>query len=251
MTKEPLVSVIIPFFNRIDLTMKAIKSVLGQTHKNYEIILIDDGSKENIKKRIKKLDPRIKYFRQNNRGPASARNLGLKHSSGKYVAFLDSDDIFLPNKIKTQVLIMEKNPRIVLSYTNYSYINFLGNKIIKIKNKISSNKYPWIVFRCLIATPTVMINRKLLKDFSFNEKLMIGEDVVLWAKIAKKNRILKISNVLTYVRKHKNQAASASFHFKIIALINIIDIIKKDEKNKFYQLIFFLVRTGLTICKKY
>ena len=114
------VSIVIPFYNRIGYLVEAIASAQAQTHANVEIILVDDGSSESIEALtpIIQADQRIAYFHQENKGPAAARNHGISQASGKYIAFLDSDDQFEHDKILAQLAFMEKN-NLAFSYTNY------------------------------------------------------------------------------------------------------------------------------------
>ena len=99
------VSVIIPTFNRGNILLNSIKSVLNQTYKNLEVIVVDDGSIDNTKEEINKIeDERVKYIKLvNNSGGSNARNIGIKSASGKYISFQDSDDIYYPNKLETQI----------------------------------------------------------------------------------------------------------------------------------------------------
>ena len=103
------VSVIIPAYNGDRYIGEAIEGVLAQTYDDYEIIVVDDGSTDNTSQVIKQYGDRIKYFNQANQGVAASRNFGLKVSQGKYIAFLDQDDIFLPHKLATQVALLERD----------------------------------------------------------------------------------------------------------------------------------------------
>lgn len=209
MLKNPLVSVIIPFYNRIDWVIESINSVLNQTYDNLEIILVDDGSNSNNKIPNEILsDPRIILLRQENKGPSSARNLGIKRASGKYIAFLDSDDLFLPEKLEKQIKFMEDDEEIYLSYTSYQYIDEKGNlqKIVNCGNKTMT--YPEIILNCIIATPTVIAKKEILQnDCLFDESIKIGEDVILWSNISKLYKLAGVNEPLTYVRKHKQSTA--------------------------------------------
>ena len=128
-----LVSIIIPTYNRETKISRAINSVVNQTYKNWELIIIDDGSKDDTKNVIKPYlkDKRIKYFYQKNSGVASARNLGIKKSTGEYLAFLDSDDECLNNRIEKQLSEMLKYKAI---FSLCNSIDLLGSKKRLIKN---------------------------------------------------------------------------------------------------------------------
>jgi len=119
--KMPRVSVIIPTYNRASLIARAVNSVLSQTYKDFEIIIVDDGSTDGTEEMIKKFtDPRILYIHhEENRGSATARNTGLRVARGEYIAFQDSDDEWLPEKLERQLQILESSPRKVgLVYTD-------------------------------------------------------------------------------------------------------------------------------------
>ena len=116
--KTPTVSIIIPFYNNVDWLNEAVDSVMKQTYKDYEIIVVNDGSKEDITLFLEK-NPEIIYFYQKNNGAGSARNKGIDVARGKYIAFLDSDDVWLPQKLEKQVDYMENNPQIMWSHCSY------------------------------------------------------------------------------------------------------------------------------------
>lgn len=118
----PLVSVIIPIMNRAKIIERALKSVFNQTYKNIEIIVVDDGSVDEIDEKINEIRNKspfqIIYLKQKNTGPGIARSNGLKRSKGKYIQYLDSDDELLPLKIEKQVEVLEKDPDVVMVYGN-------------------------------------------------------------------------------------------------------------------------------------
>ena len=198
------ISIVIPFFNRIGYLIEAISSAQAQTHTNVEIILVDDGSSESIEALtpIIQADQRIAYFHQKNKGPAAARNHGISQASGKYIAFLDSDDQFEPDKVLAQLAFMEKN-NLAFSYTNYIRVGLNGTplnmEMLSPKTNIES-AYPHILTECMIATPTVMILRSALTHHAFNEDLKIGEDVCMWLNLAREMDFGYLGTPLTRVR---------------------------------------------------
>ena len=113
-----LVSVIIPTYNNFSFIRRAINSVFNQTWKDFEIIVVDDGSTDRTRNIIQEFENNIVYLKQENKGPASARNRGLKIAKGKYVVFLDADDEFLPDKLSYQGNFLEENPSIDLVYSS-------------------------------------------------------------------------------------------------------------------------------------
>jgi len=129
MANEPSVSVIIPTYNRASLIGAAIQSVLDQTFKSVEIIVVDDGSTDDTQRALEPYAGKIVSLITKNKGPAHARNVGMKAASGKYIAFLDSDDMYLPHKLELEVEFMERNPGIGMVSTNMSAMR--GSQIVE------------------------------------------------------------------------------------------------------------------------
>ncbi len=120
------VSVIIPAYNGDRYIGEAIDSILAQTYRDYEIIVVDDGSTDNTRQVVKQYGDRIQYLSQINQGVAASRNLGLKVSQGEYVAFLDQDDIFLPHKLASQVALLEQDPSLGMVNSGWQIVNEQG-----------------------------------------------------------------------------------------------------------------------------
>ena len=128
----PEISVVMPVHNREKYVARAIESILTQTYKNFDFILVDDGSTDNSPNIIKQYankDKRIKYIKQENNGPAHARNTGVKHSKYKYIAFMDDDDISIPERLEKQLKFMENNPKIDACSCLYEMIDISGKHI--------------------------------------------------------------------------------------------------------------------------
>jgi glycosyltransferase involved in cell wall biosynthesis len=206
----PSVSVIIPTYNRGRFIRKAIDSVLNQTFKDYEIIVIDDGSTDGTAKILKSYDNSIIYHSyQPNRGAAYARNRGIEMSRGNYIAFLDSDDFWKPEKLKKQVDFFQQHPDFGVVATQCS-VNMIDDNLQTIKYIERETvhfelTYEKIFQRPLIKTPSVMIQKKCFQEIGiFNEKYPILEDVDLWIRLARKYKIGFINEPLTvYTRGHE------------------------------------------------
>ncbi|HOE15514.1 MAG TPA: glycosyltransferase [Candidatus Paceibacterota bacterium] len=231
------VSVIIPFYNRINLVLKALESVINQTHKNLEILLIDDGSEEDTTKikQCAETDKRIKIFTLDaNKGPAFARNYGIERSKGDYISFLDSDDLFLPDKIESQLLMMFLT-KWKVSHT--SYIRRTNrNDELRETGFLEGVVIPEIIASCQIATPTVMIERKYLIEngYRFNEDLRLGEDVCFWLEILRNENLLGIPKVFTIVNI-KSKTSSNNNEKQVKGISNILSYILSDaEYSKYY-----------------
>ena len=208
---KELVSVIIPTYNREEETIRAIKSVLGQDYDNYEIIVVDDCSSLSLDKLYDfvKDKSNIKIISlKKNKGAANARNVGINEASGKYIAFLDSDDEYKPNKLSTQIRLME------LCGAKFSHSSYLRkDKVLKPEVIHSGIDSGWVldklIYACGIATPTVVLDREFIinNKLYFNSDLVIGEDTCYWIEIAKKTWLLGMDEELTIVNTNEGSAA--------------------------------------------
>lgn len=231
---KTLVSVIIPVYNDV-LVVEAVESVLKQTYKNIEIIVIDDGSESYIAKLLEQYSRKIQYKKTINQGAAAARNKGIFLSKGKYIAFLDSDDLFLPNKIEKQVRLMRER-KALFSYTGYKRIDLNTGKEISIINYNGKTvKYPEILSSCGIAMPTVMLDREILNGKLFNEHLHIAEDVCAWIDISYKHNLFVLDEILTIVRTDENSSAYNKYKLRM-GILNIINHIAKNEEYSKHEL---------------
>lgn len=202
----------------------AIQSVLAQTYRNFEIILVDDGSTEDISSCVDIRNQKIRYLHQENKGPGAARNLGISVANGAFISFLDADDIFLPEKLEKQVACMLATPKVLMSHTSYQLID-VNEKLLEVVNsgKFAGNVYPAIMFRCPIATPTVMIRREVFSNgLRFIESIRIAEDILLWSEIAQRSHILGIDQPLTRVRKHGKNIAH-DLNAQVLGSLNLIE----------------------------
>lgn len=206
---KTLVSIIIPAFNAPEMTLSAVRSAIEQTHPNTEIIVVDDGSTEDmaeVQDELASLGERGRYIRQENAGPAAARNAGWADAKGSFVAFLDADDLFVPHKIERQLRFMEAEG-LSMAHTSYMRFDRPSGEFSRIGSG-SGNSFPAIIGGCGIATPTVMLRRDLRHEgFAFPVTLRIGEDVVLWIRIGARRPIAGLDEALTIVRTSKSSNA--------------------------------------------
>lgn len=226
------VSVIIPFYNRADVLERAIKSVKGQSYNNYEIILVDDGSSDDIstiEKQIKN-DKKIKLIKnKKNMGASYSRNCGIKEATGDYIVFLDSDDEFVKEKLSIQLQYMIASGA-KISHT--SYIRDKGGDEILIDSGVDHGHCERkMIYSCGIATPTVMIDRKWLlsKGALFDEHIVIGEDTCFWLTLMKGGTyLIGINKPLSVVHVGK-RAAAYDGEKQVIGLKEIIKFVLNDE----------------------
>lgn len=213
------------------MVKEAIESVLAQTYTDYEIIVVDDGSTDNTREVAATLSAKVRYVYQQNQGRSNARNHGIRLARGTYIAFLDSDDLFLPTKLEKQVALMERNPEILLSHTSYARMSAEREHIVVTSGDFSGCVYPQVLLWCPIATPTVMIRREALgENTRFLEHISVGEDIILWAQLAKQSNILGIDEPLTKVRVREGNVAFDR-QAQIAGLMNIIEYAVKREQS--------------------
>jgi len=206
-TTDPKVSIIIPVYNGEKYIAEAIESALGQTYRNFEIIVVNDGSNDNSYEKIKPFLPSVKYIFQENQGVAAARNTGIKNSSGELVAFLDQDDLWLPEKLEVQVNYLLQNPDVGLVHSNMSYINEEDKPVEPYFGRWQTDVSGWC-FRDLfidnrIAILTVLLRRECLDQLGFfNEKYASVDDYDLMLRISRKYPIGHIDRELALYRIH-------------------------------------------------
>ncbi len=187
---EPVVSVIISTYNRAQFLIKAIESVLNQTFQSFELIIVDDGSTdetEKIVKEFQKKDKRIKYIllEENSGGPSKPKNIGIDISSGKYLAFLDDDDEWFPEKLEKQLDIFKNNNNLTLVACNSLDVYEEKGTIKKYKIKKRKDYFVAILESCFIhSSSSVIVKKDALNNVGFfDENLKIGEDWDMWIRI--------------------------------------------------------------------
>lgn len=209
------VSVIIPVYNGEEFIGDAINSVLAQTYDDYEIIVIDDGSIDNTKRILDQFAEKITYIYQSNQGVAVARNTGIKATRGKYIAFLDADDIWFKNKLKLEVEILENNPDIDLVHANDVKISS-DKKILRgyTRNKKNLDGYlakGLILRKFHIQISTVLIRRKCIEKYGLfdpNLSKLGAEDREFFYRITKKCKAKYINKDVSYYRVSSNSLSA-------------------------------------------
>lgn len=168
------------------MLVEAIHSVLTQSARDFELIIVDDGSTDDTRARCEGFGAALRYFQQERRGVSAARNHGLKQAQGKFVAFLDSDDLWQKHKLRVQMDWMAAHPHIPLCYTNEIWIR-RGRRVNqkKIHQKAGGWIYPLCLPRCIISPSSALMRRELFEHLgAFDETLPICEDYDLWLRIA-------------------------------------------------------------------
>lgn len=201
-----LVSVVIPTYNRANQVVTAIKSVLEQTYQNIEIIVVDDGSTDGSAQQIAKFGNKIKYLVKQNGGVSSARNYGIRHSQGELIAFLDSDDIFLPDKIKKQVTFLDNNPDFGLVLCDYYHIDShdkrTGQSTRRDHFPRDGQLLKEVLFHPSLAPSSVLVRKDILNVVGlFDESLKTAEDFDLHLKLARITNIGLVAEPLFDYRR--------------------------------------------------
>lgn len=224
--KQPLVSVVMPTYNYAQFIGDAIRSVLDQTYDNIELIIIDNYSEDNTEDIVASFgDARIKYKKFRNNGIiAASRNVGINESQGKYIAFLDSDDMWKPAKIEKQIELLERDDDIFLVYSRYIIVkDGMFSRIHPKGKKLSSGNVfiPLFLSNNFIGSCTVLMKNDLEQNnfmFDTDIDLIAVEDYDLWLRIAKKKRIAYIDEPLAVYREH---GSNTSMEIRPLLLKNL------------------------------
>lgn len=209
----PLVSVIIPTYNRAWTLKKAIESVLKQDYKNFELIVVDDGSTDDTEALVKKYEKSVKFIQQPNLGVSAARNKGISVSSGTLIAFLDSDDYWYPEKLTAQVEFFNQNPDALICQTEEIWIR--NGKRVNPQKK--HQKQSGMIFMpslalCLISPSAVMMRRTLFAKVDvFDESLPACEDYDLWLRVTCRYPVHLIDTpLIVKTGGHEDQLSAAT-----------------------------------------
>ena len=247
---EGLVSVIMPIYNAEKYLADTLNSIFSQDYKDIEIVLVDDCSKDNsanIIMEYQKEHPQIVYYLQEkNMGAGAARNKALELAKGQYVAFLDSDDIWLPDKINRQIELMKKTDS-PFSYTAIEMMDEKG-ETIKSKRKIKETcDYKYLLHNTIIATSSVVIDRTVLGDFRMPLRRG-GQDYATWLMLLRGGAVARGINE-TLVRYRVASGSLSSNKFKSIK--QVWEIQTQDEKINKFSAFFHVMCFGFNALKKY
>jgi glycosyltransferase involved in cell wall biosynthesis len=210
-TVPPLVSIVLPTFNRLKYLRSTVESVHAQTCQDWELIIVDDGSNEETKEYLATLHspPRTRVIWLSHGGiPARTRNGGLRAATGKFVAFLDSDDLWSPNKLDTQINAISRSPRCGWSYSAFVTIAehgaVLSTNETEYQAVLGGNIFPQVVMGAApIRTPAVVANRELLMQVGlFDESVPSAEDCDLWMRLALHSEVAVVHEPLVTIRRH-------------------------------------------------
>ncbi|WP_142951902.1 glycosyltransferase [Bacillus thuringiensis] len=246
--EPPYVSVITPSYNSIRFIGETISSVQNQSYENWEMIIVDDGSTDQSAAKIKEIiegDSRIRLLSlKENVGAAKARNLAIQEARGRYIAFLDSDDIWLPHKLKTQLLFMEEM-NIAFSYASYSLIDENGNELNREVSAPKSVDYHYLVGNTIIGCLTVMIDREKIPYVEMPS--IQPEDTALWLNLLHEGYEAKgIQQVLAKYRIVTNSVSRN----KIRAAFRYWKLLREQERLNSVQIFYYFSKYAYHAYKK-
>jgi glycosyltransferase involved in cell wall biosynthesis len=217
---SPLVSIVIPAYNCAAFIDEALQSVYRQTYSHWEIIVVDDGSTDATSSVLAPHRKRIRYFAQENKGTAAARNAGLRRARGELIAFLDNDDVWLPEKLEFQIRVMHAWPECGLVFTDGKTFTGAG---VRRESVLSGRLDPWLRAHAtgdplvakgwmvrelffaneISSASSVMVRRELVERVGgFDEALAIADDYDLWLKVAREHAVAVIRRCLYMWRWH-------------------------------------------------
>ena len=254
-----MISVIIPVYNRPAMLSEAIASVLRQTCRDFELIVVDDGSTEDLSESQKIVEQAgHNWIQSTNRGVSAARNLGVLQSSKKYLAFLDSDDYWLPKKLEMQIRFFESNRGFRINQTEEVwYRNGQHVNPCKHHQKPQGDAFSVSLMLCAISPSAVMLERELFQEVGgFDEDLMVCEDYDLWLRISARYPVGLVEDRLVCKRGGHNDQLSHSLpamdRFRVYSMLKVLgnDCLSDAQKVEVIKVLRTKVNILLNGAKK-
>lgn len=251
------VSVIIPTFDREEYLEQAIGSVINQSYRNFEILVIDDGSLNNYAEAICNKYKNCIYVYKENGGLSSARNYGIKNAKGAYIAFLDDDDYWRSDKLEKQVAILENNNEVDCVHSSASIVSEHGietGEIIGASEEKAYKRSGYVFWNALgvwvVKSPTPLIRKSVFTDdLLFDETIKVGEDVDFYQRMFYRHKVKYINEPLAFYREYNDNSRLSFQNLKYIGLEQKIydNFISMGVKNPFvlYKIAFRLLISGL------
>lgn len=245
------VTAAIPTHNRGALVVEAVESVLAQTYRDFELVVIDNGSTDDTSERLQPYLDRIRYVRQDNRGRAGSRNRALAEARGEYIAFLDSDDLWLPDRLERQVPVLEGSPEVALVHGHVEVIDAAGQlleqetadhrKLWSSANRAPAT-YEGYAEECRCFTSTVLVRRRVLEELGGYDEEVGLEDLDLYLRIARRHEIAFLEGLpFARYRFHGAQTSNRELtlghidvcrkHLALIAGLPPTPALRKVERN--------------------
>lgn len=211
----PEVSIVLSTYNRLPLLHRAVDSVIAQTFRDWELIVVDDGSTDGTREYLEAIeDPRVRPIRLEHGGVTSARNAGLRLARGEWIAFHDSDDLWLPEKLEWQLQRVTAHPACRWSYTGYSFIDTNGAPLperstllpLPVSGHILE---PLLRFEVSTAVPTMLVQRSLIEEIGgFDATMLFLSDYDFILRLAARSEVCALSETLALVREHPDRTTA-------------------------------------------
>ncbi len=232
MSELILFSVIIPTYNRADLVSKTIASLLEQTYKNFELIVVDDGSTDNTKEVIAAItDPRVKYFVKENAERGAARNFGFSKAMGNYINYFDSDDLAYPKHLQTAADLVSREKFPEIFHLGYDYKTEAG-KVLHQFNRFNGNVVNYALKKKMISPISFFIRKDIAAQFPFSEdrQLIMGEDMLHLLHLVARFRLVYDNTITSSLIQHPQRSMSTSDATVILyCREQITAALKKDD----------------------
>ena len=238
---EPVVSIVIPLYNARDVIQETIRSALAQTYREYEIIIIDDGSTDGSGDLVVQFGDRVRYLPQPNGGVAQARNHGIAAARGRYIALLDHDDLWDPEKLAKQVAILDAQPAVGMVVTDVAHLDRAGRPMHEIGPASQpQHEFARLFVQGFVPTPSATLIRKAVLesvggfDEQFNSAGM--DDHELWTRIAAATTIAGIPEPLTYHRNRDIKPPGIALGHRPLRIEKLMRRVGADtEKRRYLQ----------------
>jgi len=216
----PTVSICIPTYNRKDYLKETLASVFAQTYKDYEVVVVDDGSTDGTEEMIRGTGYKVRYYRQKNAGDAAARNKLLELARGEFITFLDSDDLLMPDAVERMMKVMESEGGDIVVYGPYLRIDENGNVYGRCKRKLHSGYIASHLFQnILVHSCGSMFPRNVLQEAGgFDETLPVCSDYDLWLRLSLKYRFIALPQPTFKRRRHPANLSRVSSKNQIVEL---------------------------------
>ena len=230
---KPRISVIIPTYNSAQFLPEAVGSALRQTFPPQEVIVVNDGSTDNTEDVLEPFRGRIHYIRQENQGPAVARNRGIAEANGDLLAFLDADDAWVPDKSEKQINLFMENPRIGLIHSLYDYLDMSREQRLIPRHGhggFFGECYLQCFRRCGVQTSTVLVRKNCVMDVGgFDETIRSAscEDYDLWLRIARHYEFAYVDSPLAHYRIHSTNSTTSSTERRVTHLEAELYVVRK------------------------
>ncbi|MFO7667465.1 MAG: glycosyltransferase [Desulfobacterales bacterium] len=210
---QPEISICIPTFNRKEYLKETLSSIFAQTYSDYEIVIVDDGSTDGTEQMLKESCYEVRYHWQENRGDATARNKLIELAQGRYITFIDSDDLLISDAVERMVEVVKREPDDVVVYGNYISIDEYGNEVKRSKRKLYSGYITQHLFRNILihSCGSMFPKRILVRTGGFDSNLRVCSDYDLWLRLSLKYRFIALSEPTFKRRRHSGNLSAISY----------------------------------------